>query len=148
MSTHLQYNNRSYSMSENTIENIMFQFTSRRAATTTPVHFMAFHQDRKKSQRKTNPPMQPEGSDLAYRAVWISSASVLIPTHASLKQLAGRVCLAQLPTHVNLSIASGIQFTRNTRYGHNDLLSCKCTQELTDQLGHISSVHYFSIIQS
>lgn len=51
-----------------------------------------------RTRRKTNPPMPRERSYLAHGAVWISSASVWIPTHSSLKQLSGRLSLSASKT--------------------------------------------------
>lgn len=87
--------------------------------------------------------MQPEGSCLAHRAAWISSASVLIPTHASLKLLAGRARLAQHPKHVDNVLPAG---TRGAQNLYNITIIFHVHRGLLIILGLVMGVCCFIII--
>lgn len=65
----------------------------------------------KKTKNKADPLMLSERTHLAFRAVWISSASLWIPTHSSWKQLTGRVCLLRF----SVQNMSNCVFTRGER---------------------------------
>lgn len=89
---------------------------------TMPAHLMIIYQDKTNKKNKADPLMLPERTHLAFMAVWISSASLWIPTHSSWKQLAGRVCLLWF----SIQNMSNCMFTRGERKKDSKATSILC----------------------